>query len=76
MKKIMIIILFSLLFAMATIVAFGSSSVSKYTGESYSHNSIYDNSIIANAIDVSQYQGTIDWESVKADGIDYAIIRV
>ena len=47
MKKIMIIILFSLLFAMATIVAFGSSSVSKYTGESYSHNSIYDNSIIA-----------------------------
>lgn len=27
-------------------------------------------------IDVSSYQGKINWESVKADGIDYAIIRV
>ena len=27
-------------------------------------------------IDVSKYQGTIDWEKVKADGIDFAIIRV
>ena len=27
-------------------------------------------------IDVSKYQGEIDWEVVKNDGIDYAIIRV
>lgn len=27
-------------------------------------------------VDVSVYQGTIDWEKVKAAGIDYAIIRV
>lgn len=27
-------------------------------------------------IDVSVYQGDIDWEAVKADGIDYAIIRL
>lgn len=27
-------------------------------------------------IDVSKYQGTIDWQKVKADGIDFAIIRV
>lgn len=27
-------------------------------------------------IDVSKYQGEIDWEAVKNDGIDYAIIRV
>ncbi len=27
-------------------------------------------------IDVSKYQGDIDWKKVKADGIDYAIIRV
>lgn len=26
-------------------------------------------------IDVSKYQGKIDWEAVKKDGIDYAIIR-
>lgn len=27
-------------------------------------------------IDVSKYQGEIDWEKVKADGIDYAILRL
>lgn len=27
-------------------------------------------------IDVSKYQGKIDWKAVKNDGIDYAIIRV
>ncbi|MCL1798442.1 MAG: glycoside hydrolase family 25 protein [Eggerthellaceae bacterium] len=27
-------------------------------------------------IDVSSYQGAIDWESVAADGIDFAMIRV
>lgn len=29
-----------------------------------------------NGIDVSSYQEEIDWEKVKADGIDFAIIRV
>src|SRR5699024_3818139 len=27
-------------------------------------------------IDVSQWNGTINWSKVKADGIDFAIIRV
>ncbi len=27
-------------------------------------------------IDVSRYQGEIDWEAVKGDGVDYAIIRL
>ena len=27
-------------------------------------------------IDVSKYQGKIDWERVKADGVDFAIIRL
>ena len=26
-------------------------------------------------IDVSKHQGTIDWDKVKAAGIDFAIIR-
>ena len=28
------------------------------------------------AIDVSKFQGKIDWKKVKADGVDYAFIRV
>ncbi|MGE0706443.1 MAG: glycoside hydrolase family 25 protein [Planctomycetota bacterium] len=30
----------------------------------------------AKGIDVSRWQGTIDWAKVKADGIDFAIVRV
>lgn len=29
----------------------------------------------ANAIDVSSYQGNVNWQAVKASGIDYAMIR-
>lgn len=39
----------------------------------------WDGTVVSNAvrkgIDVSQHQGVIDWESVKAQGIDFAIIR-
>lgn len=39
----------------------------------------WDGTVVNNAvrkgIDVSQHQGWIDWESVKAQGIDFAIIR-
>lgn len=45
-------------------------------------NGVYLNSVgepivgaIKKGIDVSEYQKVIDWEQVKADGIDYAIIR-
>lgn len=32
--------------------------------------------ITKKGIDVSKYQGEIDWAAVKGDGVDYAIIRV
>ena len=36
-----------------------------------------DGNVITNkGIDVSKYQGNIDWDKVKADGVDYAFIRV
>lgn len=34
------------------------------------------NGDIARGIDVSNYQGTVDWDMVKAAGIDFAILRV
>ncbi|MDD3413247.1 MAG: glycoside hydrolase family 25 protein [Lachnospiraceae bacterium] len=34
-----------------------------------------ENVISQKGIDVSKYQGTIDWEKVKADGVDYAFVR-
>ena len=30
----------------------------------------------ANGIDVSKWQGLIDWKAVKSDGIDFAVIRI
>jgi hypothetical protein len=35
-----------------------------------------DEGKIAKGIDVSKWQGNIDWKAVKASGVDYAIIRV
>ncbi|MBS6396168.1 MAG: RICIN domain-containing protein [Clostridiales bacterium] len=42
----------------------------------YEHNSRFDGYTIKNGIDVSKYQGEIDWEKVKADGVDFAYIRL
>ena len=32
--------------------------------------------VIAQGIDVSEHQGNIDWDAVKASGVDFAILRV
>lgn len=42
----------------------------------YVHNDRFSNHEIRDVIDVSKYQGTIDWNRVKKSGIDYAMIRV
>ena len=42
----------------------------------YVHNPKFNGYNILNGIDVSVYQGNIDWNAVKAEGIDFAIIRV
>lgn len=40
-------------------------------------NYIVDNEVISHrGIDVSSFQGNIDWKAVKADGVDFAMIRV
>lgn len=49
---------------------------SAYTGGGYIHNTRFDAMPITNGIDVSSNNKSIDWESVKADGIDFAFIRV
>ena len=35
-----------------------------------------DSASYSNGIDVSKWQGTIDWKKVAASGIDYAMIRI
>ena len=76
-KKITFILTLILMFTLVaqSSFAYAFSSNSPYTGETYQHNDRFSDSIVVNGIDVSQWQGTINWEKVKADGIDFAIIR-
>jgi len=46
------------------------------TGDVYIHNSRFDNCTVRNGIDVSYYQGDIDWNAVKNSGVEFAFIRV
>lgn len=42
----------------------------------YTHNPRYNGMTVRDGIDVSYYQGDIDWNAVKSSGIEFAIIRV
>ena len=53
-----------------------SQSYVRYTGKYLDHASRFDGLSKHLVIDVSQWQYTIDWNKVKADGIDYAVIRL
>ncbi len=45
--------------------------------DTYKHDSRFDSGYtIQNGIDVSKYNGKIDWEKAKKDGVQFAIIRV
>ena len=75
-KKLLTSLILIVALAFTTAFAFAGKSVSRYTGKTYSHNSRFDNSVMVNGLDVSIYQKTINWQQVKADGIDFAIVRV
>lgn len=76
-KKITFILTLILMFTLVaqSSFAYAFSSNSPYTGQTYQHNDRFSDRIVVNGIDVSQWQGTINWDKVKADGIDFAIIR-
>ncbi|MDE5884275.1 MAG: Ig-like domain-containing protein [Oscillospiraceae bacterium] len=40
------------------------------------HNSKFADCVQLDGVDVSRYQGDINWKDVAADGVDYAIVRV
>lgn len=58
------------------ISVFAASSTSTYTGKTYTHNSKFDGMQVLNGIDVSYHNGSIDFDKVKAAGIDFVFVRV
>ena len=51
-------------------------STSPYTDITYTHADVFDGLNIYNGIDVSKYNKTVDWEKVKAAGIEFVFVRV
>lgn len=62
----------------ATISATGTTKIAKspFTKSTYRHASRFSGYQVTNGIDVSQWQGNIDWKKVKKAGVEFAIIRV
>lgn len=52
-----------------------SQSKGPYLSTTYTHADAFDGMTIYNGIDVSYYQGTINWEKVRDAGTDFAFIR-
>ena len=52
------------------------STVSPFTKKTYIHEDHVSNKIVRHGIDVSKYQGEIDWEKAKKAGVHFAFIRV
>lgn len=50
--------------------------VTNYAGKGYKHPDKYKNRKIYDCVDVSEHQGSINWNNVKNAGITHAIIRV
>ncbi|MCD7918101.1 MAG: SH3 domain-containing protein [Clostridiales bacterium] len=53
----------------------GSTTLSPYTGSTYTHASRFSDSLVLMGIDVSHWQSEIDWEAVAADGVTFVFIR-
>lgn len=52
------------------------NTVSPFTKKTYIHESHVSNKIVRHGIDVSKYQGDIDWEKAKKAGVYFAFVRV
>lgn len=52
-----------------------SQSKGPYLSTTYTHADAFDGMTIYNGIDVSYYQGKINWEKVRDAGTDFAFIR-
>lgn len=58
-------------------IDYAAATKNKYTGKTYAHAPKFANCEIVHGVDVSKYQGLkINWTKVKADGIDFAFLRI
>lgn len=53
-----------------------NNEIGRDTGEEIQFTKPQNTKVLAHGIDVSKWQGKIDWKKVKSAGIDFAIIRI
>ncbi len=75
-KRFLVTMVIVLALIANTALAGAFTGVSRYTGNTYNHNNKFSDYVISNGLDVSIYQHSIDWRKAKANGIDFAIVRV
>ncbi len=77
-RKLILLLVMLIVLGLSAGAAYAdTTSVSRFTGAVYSHNSAFANAIIVDGVDVSYVQqNKVDWKKAKADGVDFAIIRV
>ena len=56
-------------------MAAANSTKSPFTGKTYTHAASKKGKTVTLGIDVSYFQGNIDWKKVKAAGVKFAILR-
>lgn len=76
MRKIIITVMAIITVLAMSGIAWGFTGVSVTTGKTYTHNDRFADHLLVDGADVSAYQTTINWKQAKADGMDFAVIRV
>ena len=55
--------------------AFQDATANPYTGLIYTHDDKFDDSSLSYGVDLSVYQGSVNFSKLKNDGISFAILR-
>lgn len=80
-SAVVCLLAFSVFVTSAMVVAPAEAATFKYkspfNGKNYKHNSRFSGNLIVNGVDTSAWQSKkCNWTKAKADGVDYAIMRV
>lgn len=76
-SKVFAIALALIIMLQSSVVAMATTQTgSIFDTNTYTHQTKFDGYTISQGIDVSYHNDKINWESVKAGGVDFAILRV
>lgn len=65
--------------SISVLAAVSATTVSKYTGKTYTHNAKFRDRTLKNGIDLSYHNGALtdaDWQAFKKQGVEFVMLRV